>query len=541
MDDWHNITFLWDGTLPEEGASAGRVAVAGEEDEGKAGERVISEGKAVEDVHVVGDFNGWSADSEWAMEQGEDGMWRLDKRMLEGFYAYKFLVNGHLYVRDPTATTYEGYGSGNSILLAGVDAGLNNFSEPAVAGVLQPRSLAYEAFDRVDVAVPDELAALGIAPRPLFVMLPHSYGWDKARSYPVLYALDGQNMWSTAAADGGPFGGGWHLDATVDRMWREGSVKEFIIVGVPNADFCGRTGNRKREYCVADFGSAFASPFMRYMAEVVKPAVDARYRTLAGAADSAVLGSSMAGLCAFTLVLSHSESFGVALAMSPSFWYNDAKFESAFSLVRAAPKRDVVLYIDSGDGPGDNMYETREMDAVLREMGWLPDRDYKYFLDACAGRRDMGITHTEEVWRARMHVPLNFLYGAAVVFLVGDLKRGCKRHALLGDGAVFLGTAETQDLYPLAVREGESPLLLDLPGNGNNVRGDVFRVDKATIARLGDEVFAGLKSQAMMIQAYVPAEEHRIPDGCSLTCWLLPAEESYALLGVDFLAEYVEE
>ena len=99
--------------------------------------------------------------------------------------------------------------------------------------------------------------------------------------------------------------------------------------------------------------------------------------------------------------------------MSPSFWYADKNNASAYSLVEKMaewkPTLSCKVYIDSGDGKGDNRYETKMMEQALEKNGWTRGAEFKYHLDDCASRVDMGITHSESVWRERVHKGLKFV------------------------------------------------------------------------------------------------------------------------------------
>lgn len=68
-----------------------------------------------------------------------------------------------------------------------------------------------------------------------------------------------------------------------------------------------------------------------------------------------------------------------------------------------------------------------------------------------------------------------------IVFVYGTLKRGGCNHGLLAS-AVFLGPATTRDPHPLFVEN--FPYLLDRPGHGHIVQGELYRVDNTTLAQL---------------------------------------------------------
>lgn len=44
-------------------------------------------------ISLVGDFNGWNPEHD-IMKRGNDGIWRLEKRLSAGVYRYKFIVDG---------------------------------------------------------------------------------------------------------------------------------------------------------------------------------------------------------------------------------------------------------------------------------------------------------------------------------------------------------------------------------------------------------------------------------------------------------------
>jgi gamma-glutamylaminecyclotransferase len=68
------------------------------------------------------------------------------------------------------------------------------------------------------------------------------------------------------------------------------------------------------------------------------------------------------------------------------------------------------------------------------------------------------------------------------LFVYGTLQRGQRNHRLLR-GQPFVGEAVTEPLYRL-VDCGRYPALVEDAANGRPVRGEVYLVDAATIARL---------------------------------------------------------
>lgn len=342
---------------------------------------------------VAGEFNGWAPDA-WPMTRDPDGVFRRGARLAPGVYRYKFVVDG-AWTHDPKNPRRDADGHRNSVLVVG------DVPPPALEprGAPRPSRARKDAFH---VLAPEALGTPPpeIAPRPVYVYLPPSYGTEPERRYPVLYAHDGQNVWSE---DGICFGhGGWYLDEALDRLTAAGEVEEVLLVGVPHGeDRLGEYGRRSKAYG-------------EFLLANVKAAVDRRFRTKAGPEHTALIGSSMGGLVSFELALTAPELFGKAACLSPSFWFGD---EQAFASLRAlqgtfdverrgVKRRRPRLYLDSGTaGPSqDGAPATRRMRDALVAAGWRLGDDLQH-------HEAEGATHDERAWRARVDLPLRYLFG----------------------------------------------------------------------------------------------------------------------------------
>lgn len=70
------------------------------------------------------------------------------------------------------------------------------------------------------------------------------------------------------------------------------------------------------------------------------------------------------------------------------------------------------------------------------------------------------------------------------VFVFGTLKSGFPNHRLLA-GQEYLGMYSTVKFYPLyLVGPRNSPWLIDAPGSGHCVRGEVYRIDDTCLREL---------------------------------------------------------
>ena len=150
-----------------------------------------------------------------------------------------------------------------------------------------------------------------IPSREVRVWLPPGYDEDGDGRYPVIYFHDGQNV----LRPGGPFGCWFAEDAATEEI-QSGRMRKAILVAVGNnpADL----GNaRITEYQPPGDSNPRkpGSPegrcdrYAEFLLGKVKPAIDAKYRTLPDKDNPAVAGSSMGGLVSLWLGL-NTEAFG---------------------------------------------------------------------------------------------------------------------------------------------------------------------------------------------------------------------------------------
>ncbi|MRI83320.1 MAG: gamma-glutamylcyclotransferase [Nitratiruptor sp.] len=69
------------------------------------------------------------------------------------------------------------------------------------------------------------------------------------------------------------------------------------------------------------------------------------------------------------------------------------------------------------------------------------------------------------------------------LFVYGTLKRGLANHHFLHQ-ATYLGQAHTLDPYPLIAPKRIYPYLIDAPGEGHLVRGELYQIDLATLKQI---------------------------------------------------------
>jgi predicted alpha/beta superfamily hydrolase len=227
--------------------------------------------------------------------------------------------------------------------------------------------------------------------RHLTVYLPPSYGRGE-RHYPVLYMQDGQNLFDPEES----FAGSWRVDIAMDQAATRGF--EGIAVGIPHAG-----QGRLAEY--SPFDDAEAGPgrgreYVTYLAETIKPLVDARYRTIPERGTTCVAGSSMGGLISLFAFFARPDVFGATAAMSPSLWYTGG---AIFDAVEAAPFRPGRIYLDVGRREGaETLADARRLRDLLLAKGYRKGDQLRYVEDRAGG-------HEEAAWGHRLRAALPFL------------------------------------------------------------------------------------------------------------------------------------
>lgn len=191
--------------------------------------------------------------------------------------------------------------------------------------------------------------------RTIRVYTPPSYLKGEQR-YPVIYALDGQNLFDDRTS----YAGEWRMDEAIDSLAVKG-YPEAIVVGIDN-----HGAFRIQEYSLHahdKYGFGLGSLFLEFVKGDLKKYIDSTFRTLAGPEHTAIIGSSLGGLMAFSAILRYPEVYSKAGVYSPSFWIAEAYYELPEDPALLAGKQiDLV----AGDQEGPSMTEpfTRMRDSL---------------------------------------------------------------------------------------------------------------------------------------------------------------------------------
>jgi len=279
---------------------------------------------------------------------------------------------------------------------AGRDPASGTYSTPLDAAFVQDGQL-YNYVPPSTVGAPTQInlsmfsSILGET-RGYRVLRPRGYSQNPARRYPVFYMHDGQNVF-----DMGPFGT-WNADETAAQLIRNGQMREMIIVGVDN------TANRIPNYLPPDDSyqgqQGQANLYAQFLINELKPVIDANYRTLTDRANTSTMGSSLGGLVSLYLGWDYASTFSRIGAMSGSW-----QFANFPNRVRLGPKRDIRLYMDSGDSgtSQDNAWPCLDLrDGILR-LAYSLEGDLNHTIG-------YGQQHNEAAWAARLPGAYKYLF-----------------------------------------------------------------------------------------------------------------------------------
>ncbi len=233
------------------------------------------------------------------------------------------------------------------------------------------------------------------------VIVPRGYDQHPGRSYPVLYFHDGQNMFEQGAF------GTWNADETAESMIRLGQMREVIMVGMDHGP------NRINDYAAPDSGGWADGRYLQFVLNEMMPLINSQYRTLTGPSNTGIAGSSMGGQASMWFGWDEPGVFGRIGAFSGAW----SVFNSGFyNRVQSQPRRDIRIYLDSGDsgGSNDGFWNTVGLRDNLINPGRASGVGGPYVLEGDLRHiYGPGHLHNEAAWAARLPRCLEFLFPAS--------------------------------------------------------------------------------------------------------------------------------
>lgn len=182
--------------------------------------------------------------------------------------------------------------------------------------------------------------------RILNIYLPQNF--DKTKSYPIIYLLDGSMNEDFI-----------HVTGLVQFFNQMYSMPETIVVGIANID-------RKRDFTfhtdLKDLQKDYpttghSDKFINFLEKELKPYIESQFKTT----DTYIFGQSLGGLLATEILLKKPEMFNNYFIISPSLWWDDESLlKQAPQLLTKIPDTKKFVYVSVGKGEHPVMIKDAE-------------------------------------------------------------------------------------------------------------------------------------------------------------------------------------
>lgn len=202
----------------------------------------------------------------------------------------------------------------------------------------QKHKASHSASKPFQLGIVDEIPSKILSEnRTLNIYLPPGYDTDAAKTYPVIYLLDGSANEDFV-----------HIVGLVQFMNMIEALPPTIVVGIANVD-------RKRDFTFPttvaqdkkDFPTTGKSaPFISFIEKELQPYISRSYRVNK---DKTLIGQSLGGLLASEILLKQPQLFNNYIIVSPSLWWdNESLLAQAPGLLQSLPAGAMKVYIAVG-------------------------------------------------------------------------------------------------------------------------------------------------------------------------------------------------
>lgn len=377
-------------------------------------------------IYFASSINGWNpADPDYVLSPRSDTRWQIviDKIPANTTIAFKVTMGGwDREELDESGSSIENRSLpkiDRSKLAPGerpvIEIKVPQFRIPAPLSDVVRQSGPYRKLEvtgdvrRLAVQGGGGTGAIEALTRDLLVWLPPGYHAPEnaGRAFPVLYLMDGQNVFE--ALPGLP--GEWGVDETATELIEAGAIRPLIIVGVPHAG-----ENRLTEYL--PFGSiqgneAAGPEFVAWMQREVMPRVERAFRVASGPENTGIGGASLGGAISLYAATQHPDVFGRVIVESlPLLPDNGNAARAYLDSVSAWPGK---VFVGMGGREVSNNERDAERNAMYR--AWAEELDARLAAaglgaDARRLRIDADANHNELAWAARFPEAVTFLFPA---------------------------------------------------------------------------------------------------------------------------------
>lgn len=241
----------------------------------------------------------------------------------------------------------------------------------------------------------------------LYIGLPDDYETSSKR-YPVLYMHDGHNVFS----DKDSFSGvSWGI---IDAYKKDKTLPEIIVVALECAEDLGRfdeyspfeiTHPDFLEYSKGKTAGGNGDNYLSYISKVLKPQIDAEYRTLKEPEHTGIMGSSMGGFISLYAGLKFNNVFTRIGAVSGSYF---VALEEILKTIKAADLKNIKkLYMDYGT---QETGVVQESDYEIANKAVFNSLNEKLTPNCLKFEAIEGGIHHESAWAKRLPNILKYLF-----------------------------------------------------------------------------------------------------------------------------------
>lgn len=349
-------------------------------------------------IYAVGSFNNWNpADPNAVLQPDGQGALIFTIPEGQGQVQYKFTrgswatVEGNANGGFLPNRTFSFNGNPQTLnlsILTWEDLGGNNNSTAAANVQIMSNAFFMPQLNRS---------------RRIWIYLPPDYNTTN-KHYPVIYMKDGQNLFDQATS----FSGEWQVDETLNTLFSQGDYGA-IVVGIDNGG-----SERLNEYSPwvnASYGGGQGLAYMTFVAETLKPHIDATFRTLPQGSKTVLFGSSMGALISTYGALAYANVFQKVGSFSPAYWFALNDLTNYISNFSASLSTHRICFIA---GQNESATMGTHMNAIrngLQQKGLTVDNTF-YELTPNG-------THTESFWRSKFGQVYQWLFADETLSFTG--------------------------------------------------------------------------------------------------------------------------
>lgn len=292
--------------------------------------------------------------------------------------------------------------------------------------------------------------------RKIWLYLPPDYQ-TSAKTYPVLYMQDGQNLFDNATS----FSGEWQVDETLNTLFAQGDYGA-IVVGIENGG-----ASRLNEYSPwvnAQYGGGDGDDYAAFLANTLKPYIDSNFRTRPEPQMNALIGSSMGALISTYGVCQFPNAFRKVGSLSPAYWFalNDLNNYISTSVSNLQNHR---MYFVAGTNESSTMVQninTVRNGLIAKGLA----------IGNALTKFDSFGTHSENYWRGEFGALYRWLFQNETLNI--ESGENTETEVLpLRSGQIWCQGLDRPERYAVFDVYGKKLLFIDLKNGTNDLPADL--------------------------------------------------------------------